>query len=404
MQDRVLKRCFFGSLARVLCKLLPVRRRLWIFGADYGNMYREGSKYLLEYMINHHAEYRCLFVTRTKSVLHELKSKHIPCVHNYSFKGIWLIAQAECVFTTQVASDILFAFKRKGRRYFYLMHGMPMKVALSMLNKKNEEHCKSRMRLWERVKCYLSRMLICDYSILDSEFVSATSDFFKYWMELEFDHKTPVKVLGMPRNDALFQSWRMNSEKWVENIEGKFVITYMPTHRKYGLGTLSPTPFENNREAQKWLEDNNAVLIVKNHPNMLRLFTKGYRPYESSVIRDITAKGIDPMTALYKSDVIISDYSSVWMDFLLLRRPMVFYIYDNFTTDDVGVYYDIKTENIGHFCYSEGGLFELIKRIKSNYDEMRPAKSVVKKFHKYIDGCSCERYFFAVSKEVVGND
>ena len=193
-------------------------------------------------------------------------------------------------------------------------------------------------------------------------------------------------------------------EKWVENIEGKFVITYMPTHRKYGLGTLSPTPFENNREAQKWLEDNNAVLIVKNHPNMLRLFTKGYRPYESSVIRDITAKGIDPMTALYKSDVIISDYSSVWMDFLLLRRPMVFYIYDNFTTDDVGVYYDIKTENIGHFCYSEGGLFELIKRIKSNYDEMRPAKSVVKKFHKYIDGCSCERYFFAVSKEVVGND
>lgn len=77
---------------------------------------------------------------------------------------------------------------------------------------------------------------------------------------------------------------------------------------------------------------------------------------------------------------------------------MVFYIYDDFVHNDVGVYYDIKEEGIGHFCYSEDELFELIKKIKGNYDAMRPREEVVRKFHKYVDGDSCERYFNEISK------
>jgi CDP-glycerol glycerophosphotransferase (TagB/SpsB family) len=81
------------------------------------------------------------------------------------------------------------------------------------------------------------------------------------------------------------------------------------------------------------------------------------------------------------------------MDYLLLRRPIVFYIYDNFVKDDVGLYYDPVKENVGHPCYSEDELFRLIKRIKENYEAMRPSDAAIHKFHKYVDGNSCERYF-----------
>lgn len=398
VKDNVLSKLLYGLAARFINAVVPVRKGRWVFGADFGQTYREGSKYLLEYMLRYHPEYHCAFITRSNAVCESLQRRGIVCANNYSFKGIWLVARAECVFTTQVAADILFAFKKKNRRYFYLMHGMPMKVALAVLRKKEDGALKSRRTFFNKLKSVFSNLLLIDYRITDSEFVSATSEFFKYWMEPEFDNKTPVKVLGMPRNDALFQDLRMDCGSWIPDVKGKFLITYMPTHRLYGKGKVSPTPFADRPDVQAWMQQNNVVLVVKNHPNMLRQFPKGnYHPYESLTIKDITASGIDPMVAIYHSDVLITDYSSVWMDYLLLRRPIVFYIYDDFTKDDVGLYYDPIKEDVGYSCYSEDELFDLIKKIKCNYERMRPSDAVVEKFHKYRDGNSCERYFNEIS-------
>ena len=393
----------YGIFARLLWVFVPVRKKLWIFGSDLGNMYREGSKYLIEYMVKAHPEYDCWFVTKSKEVFQELGRRGIPCVMNNSLKGIWLTARAECVFTTQMASDILYAFKKKARRFFYLVHGQPYKIAIVELSKtdygKKAAFAQQRTKLQYLtvLKQLLNRLFICDNSCLDSEFVAATSDFLSRLQKRDFGEDMPSKVLGMPRNDALFQPERMSGEKWVGDAAGKFVVSYMPTHRLYGRGAFSPTPFADRADVQKWMKDNNVMLVVKNHPTML-LYKDNGHPYESDCIRDITTAGIDPMTVLFHSDVLITDYSSVWMDYLLLRRPVVFYIYDDFVHDDVGVYYDVREERVGHFCYSEQELFDLLKKIKSDYDAMRPADDVVRKFHKFVDGNSCERYF----AEIVG--
>lgn len=391
---------FWGVVARFVGIFVPVRKKTWVFGSDCGNMYREGSKYLFEYMLLNHPEYNSVFATKSRKVCAELEARGLPCVYNLSLRGIWTIARAECVFTTNIASDVLYAFKKRGRRFFYIVHGQPLKIAqlaLTHTDYAKRKNTKSWLgKLFADVKEILSGWFLCDHGNSYSEFVSATSDFLKQWMEKDFDYVTPVKVLGMPRNDALFQPNRMKSEKWIKEAQGKFVITYMPTHRKYGRGEFSPTPFVKRPDVQKWMEDNDVVLIVKNHPTML-LF-KGYTPIETTCIKDITDKGIDPMVAVYNSDVIVTDYSSVWMDYLLLRRPIVFYIYDDFEHDDVGVHYDVKKEGVGNFCYSEDELFDLIKKIKANYDAMRPSDEVVNKFHKYVDGNSCERYFNEIVK------
>lgn len=392
----------FGVIGRIVDVFVPVRQNEWVFGAACGNAYREGSKYLFEYMLEKHPEYKVTFVTRSKTVCDDLRARHLPCVHNLSASGIMAIARAGCVFSTNIASDVFFAHKKKGRRFFYLVHGQPYKVAQLALAKTGyqkrligENNASVFAQLLGKAKEILHKWLICDHGNSCSEFVSATSEFLQKWMDKDFDGNTPVKVLGMPRNDALFQPERMRGERWIDGTEGKFVVSYMPTHRLYGRGNFSPAPFASRPDVQQWMKDNDVVLVVKNHPTML--LYQGYTPVETECIKDITDRGIDPMTAVFRSDVLITDYSSVWMDYLLMRRPIIFYIYDDFEHDDAGVYYDVKNENVGHFCYNEDELFELLKLIKAKYDEMRPGGDVVRKFHKYVDGNSCERYFKYIS-------
>lgn len=399
------KKLIYGILARIIGLFVPVRRGLWVFGSDCGNMYREGSKYLIEYMLKNHPEYDCRFVTQSKKVYKELNQRGIPCVMNLSVYGAFVVAMAQCVFTTQMQSDILYAFKKRGRHFFYLVHGQPYKVAIKELEKtkyreKAEfKQVEKRSKIIKWLRRTLNSYFVCDTGFDDSEFVSATSEFLSALQKRDFGEKMPSKILGMPRNDALFQHWRMKNEKWVPGLDGRWVVSYMPTHRLYGRGALSPTPFKDRPDMQKWMSENNVVLLVKNHPTML-LYKKEINQYESDCIIDITMAGIDPMTVLYHSDVLITDYSSVWMDYLLLKRPILFYIYDNFLQDDAGVYYDVKKEGVGTFCYSEDELFRAIKDAKANTGSMIPGDNVLRKFHKYIDGNSCERYFCEIASSI----
>ena len=386
---------FYGFIARIIGLFVPVQKKHWVFGSDYGNMYREGPKYLMEYILKEHPDYACTFITRNPSVKKELDDRGIPCLMNFSLKGILAIAKAECVFTSQVITDVLYAYKKKGRRHFYLVHGQPLKIAICALGQDYFDKIKGKSNILKKLKRKICYYLNEGVSVTDSEFISASSDFLVPFLKEDFGGKVDVKVLGMPRNDVLFQPEVIEKEKWVAGVEGKLVITYMPTHRKYGYGDVTPTPFIDNKERQQWMRDNNVVLLMKQHPNMI---PKIKNVQESDVIKDITTMQLDPQVCIYHSDVLVTDYSSVWMDYLLLQRPTIFYYYDDFETEDAGVHYDIRQDPPGHFCYSEDELFEIIKKIKADYKAMCPSDRIVHKFNKNADGNSCERYFNEIIK------
>lgn len=394
----------YALLARFFCKLFPIERKNWIFGSDYGNMYRESSKYLIEYLINCHPDFKCTFVTKNKKVYQELKEKKIPCLMNDSIKAVYTIARAEAVFSTQWLTDIDYDYPRKGRHYYYLGHGQPLKVAYKALSNKIDNPVKiSKEKLKENsffshvYDRTVGQLLYNWKTYKHIDFVSASSNFLKYYMQLDFGEDMDVRVLGMPRNDGLFDEERMKKERWIGGLDGKFIVTYMPTHRLYGNGEITPMPFLDNPEYQKWMRENDVVLLMKQHPNMI---PKLNDVPQLDVIRDITREGLDPQVCIYHTDVLVTDFSSVWMDFLLLKRPIIFYIYDDFETMDVGCYYDIREDPPGHFCYTEDDLFQLIKNAREYYDRMRPSEHIVSKYHKFQDGKTCERYYNEICKEL----
>lgn len=387
-----IEKILYGILARLIHLFVSTNSRHWVFSADNGKSYREGSKYLMEYMLKHHTDYNCVFIAQNKDLVTQLCNRGIPCCYQYSLKGVYVISKASCIFYTHSAHDLFYDFKKNNRRYFYLIHGQPLKIASLALSQGCDywEKLNPQNKLVSLIRKKIRQLLISDTEIVDAEFVSACSDFLKPFLEKDQANLVPVKILGMPRNDGLFDHERMQKEKWIEGLDGKFVITYMPTHRLYGHGEVTPTPFINRPDVQSWFKENNIVFLMKQHPNMIPKLKDNI---DTETIKDITKLGLDPQVVIYHSDVLITDFSSVWMDYLLLRRPNIFYIYDDFEQNDAGCHYDIREDPPGHFCRNEDELYALIKQCRRDYVSMIPSDRIINKYHKFVDGNSCQRYF-----------
>jgi CDP-glycerol glycerophosphotransferase len=381
-----------GIFVKLANALVPVKKNTWIFGSFHGKDFREGSKYMLEYVSKNHPEIDATFITQNKETQQTVRALGYKCLMNTSLQGINKLVRAECVLTTQdMTSDIIFVTPKKNRRIYYLIHGQSLKKAFKslpdgyvydMLNVKQSKI--------ERYFSKLYKVLCYNVEIKDISFVSATSEFLKPFTEMDFGRLCEVKILGSPRIDVFFDHKKIQKETWLNITTDKFIITYMPTHRKYGVGEASPNLFEGNAQVEAWLEQNNVVLLIKNHPNMLSKVIEGV---PSKNILDITKTNIDPQVLLYHTNVLITDFSSVWIDYLILKRPIIYYLYDDFEKADVGCHYDIREDCVGHVCQTEQELFQLFQQMVENYDSMCPTDQMVQKFHTYQDDHSCERHF-----------
>lgn len=384
-----IKKYFLGLVARVINIFVCVKTKHWVFASDFGNQYRESPKYLFEYMIKEHPDFCCTYIVANKDTYKEIAEKGYPVVMNFSLKGILTIAKAEKIFTSQTPHDMFYAYKKKGRKFYYLNHGQSLKKQMNALSS-DYKKLVGQSGIIPYLKGVFHKLICNNFSVADSEFVSANSVFFIPFLKASYGESMKIKILGMPRNDALFNDEEMRKERWIEGLNGKFIITYMPTHRKYGKGALAPVPFANRQDIQDWLRQNNCVLLMKQHPNMI---PKNKETHDTDVIKDITKLALDPQVIIYHSDVLVSDYSSVWLDYLLLRRPLITYLYDDFEKNDAGLNIDIKKDSPGHLCFDEDNLFVTLKKIKSNYDEMRPSEEIIEKFYLDADGNSSKRYF-----------
>ena len=99
---------------------------------------------------------------------------------------------------------------------------------------------------------------------------------------------------------------------------------------------------------------------------------------------DLTAKDFDPQELLFISDLLITDYSSCYIDYLLLKRPVIFYFYDSYETEDNELYFTPQDHKVGDVCYSEEELLGSIQNPRYFDSDL---------YHKYTDSNSSERIF-----------
>lgn len=178
-------------------------------------------------------------------------------------------------------------------------------------------------------------------------YVLSTSEFFKDYMQKAFQcRKEQVIICGQPRNDDLFD----------ENIDLKEIfklsntcklICYMPTFRKsnkIGLNDYSDDDclyeeLKKNKNLiliNKILVQYNVFIFIKPHP--MDDFDKILIDNLTNIIfvdeSILKRNKLNTYKFLGKIDALITDYSSVYFDFLLIDKPI------GFIVDDIKNYND----------------------------------------------------------------
>jgi CDP-glycerol glycerophosphotransferase (TagB/SpsB family) len=215
-----------------------------------------------------------------------------------------------------------------------------------------------------------------------------------------------VWVTGLPRNDWLLASsedlpsdvadavTRLRAE-----LGGRRLVLYAPTFRDEGSGIY---PFDAGERAAlaSVLETRGAVLGVRTHIN---------EPGAAALASEDWALDISPsrfpetQAVLRCTDVLVSDYSSIWIDFLLLDRPIIGLVHD---LEDYAVkrhlLYDIRRVYGGPLVITGA---ELAARLdaaltgadREEHDRLRATAREV--FHTYTDAGATVRTVNRILRE-----
>lgn len=223
-----------------------------------------------------------------------------------------------------------------------------------------------------------------DYLIISSKNVEN-----EYAEAFQID-KSKIEALGLPRIDYYFENHdldKIKSEFCKEySIDlGKKIILYAPTFRdeeKYN-NVFDYLDLEKFNEA---LGDE-YVLALRLHPKIKNFYGDDI----SSKGEYVDVSGFESEQELMLiSDILITDYSSMMIEYAILNRPIIFFTYDleYYLANERGFYYDFKETVPGPIVYT---CDELIDTIKNNEFDMSRISDLVKTQFDVIDGKASKR-------------
>ena len=303
---------YFGPwtwLFRGLSWFVPKQANLLIFGSNEGKHFSDNSRSLFEYIQANEKSIKAVWFTNNKEVYREVEEKYPGnVVMSPSFKAAFLYLRAEQAVISFGYQDLCKMPWIPSIQINQLWHGVPLKKIglLRAKSKTDEDYGQS------------SRLFLQWCGKVDRFFVA--SDYEKRNHSLSFDlPESCLRITGNPRNDRLY----MNKNLLDSDIK---TILYTPTYRERGEGEHSRVllhPEVSESQMHEFLERNHAKLIIRPH-----WITEG-RTYNSDRIETVTHFDEPNLHNLFiKSDVLVTDYSSAYIDWLILDRPVIFTPYD----------------------------------------------------------------------------
>lgn len=292
----------------------------WVFSSVHNRTFNYNSSYLFLYVKEHCPEIHPYYVMNDDKKREELGEKYGKeyFLDGKTMAGIRKILSCKVWFTSTAPPLYGVGFRKK-YVILNLWHGIPLKkIGMEQKN------------LSWFIRKYYKYLFADNY-----EGVVTTSSHLVHIMSRSFlVEPERIKVWGQPRNDVLFSS---NSEgKGLEEVfSGELppyekVVLYAPTFRDHEPTQLFPFQDMDRECLCQWLEEKKIFLCIRLH-----LYDQtGYQWIQEldrtgSRIRFLNEdRTVDIMEALKEFDLLITDYSSIYMDYLLTGKPILFLPYD----------------------------------------------------------------------------
>ena len=332
-----------------------------IFESFRGDYYSDSPKYIYEYLYKHFSDkFEFVWVINDKNTKIPGNPKKVKRFSREFYKE--LAVSKYWVINGRQAARLK---KRPEQIIVSTWHGTPLKkLGLDIDNIYSGSP--------QIKKIYAKNASEWEYLISPNEY---TSNILKRCFAYEKD----IHLTGYPRNDILYNATEETVDKIKEKLnldKNKKIILYAPTWRDDEFYEKGQYKFSLKLNLDKLKESlgEEYILLVRTHYFIAdKLDLSDYKGFAVDVSR------YDDIAELYLiSDILITDYSSVFFDFANLRRPILFYTYDLDKYQNMlrGFYIDIHTEVPGPLVFTTEEIIDKIKNIdklneeyKERYDE-----------------------------------
>jgi CDP-glycerol glycerophosphotransferase (TagB/SpsB family) len=372
----------------IIEKLIPKNKRIALFFLTEKHFF-DNSRYLFDYMRVKN-DFNSILFTPHKKLYRELKEKYPgEIVYAWSFKGFLLFLRTKHVIISYGISAAAFApyyLHEKCKNIIYLGHGTPMKkMGL-------------QTAVWRK---YGKQRQLQKYTYMVGssplEQILHAAGF-----NMDMNH---VWVTGLPRNDYLLNEFNLNTDLLLKNpFLDRKIILYAPTWREEGHKThFFPFGDFNAKQLSNFLEEEDAYLLIRGHKEDIKRKSVEKTHDFFSIDRVIKAdqdRFEDVYDLLPYVDILVTDYSSLWIDYLLLDRPIVFLPYDlEEYSRYKGFFIDFDENTPGAKSTSQEEFITHLKRyFEKPQTHAKWRKKIRDMYHTYQDNGSCERVYNEIRK------
>ncbi|MFT9427804.1 MAG: CDP-glycerol glycerophosphotransferase family protein [Sporolactobacillus sp.] len=369
---------------------LPVKKNLVMFESFFGRQYSCNPRAIYEYMRDQHSDFQLLWSASPKYT--EIFEAHgVPYVKRFSFKWLYYMTRAN-YWVINVRLPLWMA-KPAHTIYLQTWHGTPLKrLAMDM----EEVHMPGTTV--EKYKAnFLAESARWDYLISPNAY---SSEIFAR----AFGFHQEMLETGYPRNDFLYQA---NNEAAMNKIKAQYglpldkkILLYAPTWRDnqfYGKGRYK-FDLDLDLDYMRHEIGDEYIIIMRMHyliaDNLDLSEYEGFA-YDFSHHEDIRE--------LYLiSDILITDYSSVFFDYANLRRPMIFFAYDidDYRDNLRGFYFDFERTAPGPIVKTTAEVIAAVREIaQAGFLVSDHFDAFVEKFCALEDGSSSQKVADRVFKK-----
>lgn len=406
------------ALWRVLDLLLPKRRERWAFFTHplKPGQFIENARAVFE-QVKGDAQVRKLVFVRDANARLQLEGAcNTEVLVLGSARGLWALARCGVLLLTNSTSlDMSLAWRDGGygaprpwlhrRVVVNLWHGIPLKRLFALAHPAQRAHG-DRDAFRRRERRHYDGLV-------------ASSDVDAYAMSAIFHPIAPANVwiTGLPRNDFLRQPEPQLPAYQREELarlralcDGRALVLYAPTYRDAHVAEQAVRPFDDAEVAQlqATLRAHGAVLGVRGH--YLRNAADAFAPHHyGDELLDLGHAQFQEIAPLLRqAALVVTDYSSVYIDALYLRLPVISFAWDlaHYAQHQNGLLYDmalafpgpVTTEFAALLAALDAGLaaggpgtgerYEAARRMFFRHDDAGNAQRVVERLHARLAGAT----------------
>lgn len=317
------------AVKKYLNEKKEINEKRWLFSSSENTEFNYNSKYLFEYVLSAHPEIEPFYVINNDEKREKLNKKYGRelFINTLTEEGMDTALSCKTWFTSAglpvYASDLA-----KYYDIINLWHGIPLK----------------KIALQDKNLSFFTKLMFRKIFSENYKYILTSSEKLIPVMQRSFDvEEKKIKVWGQPRCDLIYKEndrKKLMAKLYGKETEFNRLILYAPTFRDKYRTRLFPFDDYEPSILDQYLKGSGTLILVKPHISE----TADFSPYYTENILPLNMED-DIMDVLNIFDMLITDYSSIYIDYLKLNRGIIFLPYDrneyirgrglNFNLDEV---------------------------------------------------------------------